>query len=515
MTDLKSSTALAGPAANVQDVTLKELVELCAIDNRLYSRTFFPNTARQPTPDFHDDVWALLESKHRKVNLQMFRGSAKTSLFRLYMSKRVAYGLARTVLILGKSEAHAVRTGAWLKSHIERPKLYAETFQLEKGGKWQDVEFEIRHGLEDRPIWFMCMGMTGSVRGVNRDDYRPDLILLDDPLDEENTATAEQRLKVNNLIYGAVARSLASVEESPDAKVVMAQTPLNKEDASVMALKDPSWKSARFGCWTKETENLPNQDQISAWPEMHSTAELRKEKQGYIRRNQLSVWMREMEVRVTAPELNAFRPDMLNFYGILPEQNARVMVIDPVPPPTDNQVSKGMQNNDYEVLSVVQRTGTDIYMVDYKLNRGHTPDWTIKTFFELMAMWRPHIALVEAVAYQSTLKWLLEKEMQNKRLWFPVLAFGRDDKRKKYTKIIDSLTGLGAQGKLHVKAHHTDLISQFNDYPNVTHEDVLETFAIGASYLLHGLSADDEEAANSVEEVDDLDDIRQAMLGAP
>jgi len=483
LASLSLETQTTSPADLFIKLPTDELKLLTAADSDLYGRVFFPQAVRNETPEFHRDIWRLLESNHRKINLQIFRGGAKTTLCRIYASKRIAYGLAKTVLILGKSEGHAIRTGTWLKNKIERQDNWAQTFQLRKGSKWQDVEFEIINEYTGQVIWVMCMGMTGSVRGVNRDDYRPDLIILDDPIDEENSGTAEQREKVNALIYGAIVQSLAPATDTPDAKLVMLQTPLNKEDASVMALSDDSWRSAKFPCWTPETAFLPPSQQMSAWEAVKPTKDLRQEKQQYQRRNQLSLWYREMEVRITAPELNAFRPEWLRRYNVPPEQGRRIMVIDPVPPPSEAAVQKGKVETDYEVLHVMQQSGKDLFSLEYQLNRGHAPDWTIKTFFEMVTRWRPEFVLVETIAYQSMLQWLLKKSMEQMRIWVPVLSFGRDDRRNKYAKIVQGLNGLGAAGHLYCKDHQLDLISQFNDYPHVTHDDVLETFAIGATHL--------------------------------
>ena len=111
----------------------------------------------------------------------------------------------------------------------------------------------------------LCVGITGSIRGINFDDFRPDLIVIDDVIDEENSATVEQRIKIEDLILGALKDSLAPATECPDAKLVMLQTPLNREDASCKALKDDEWVSAVFGCWTPETAGLALNQQESSW----------------------------------------------------------------------------------------------------------------------------------------------------------------------------------------------------------------------------------------------------------
>lgn len=176
------------------------------------------------------DMWAGLDSaQYRHFAAAVYRGGAKTSLLRVYTAKRVAYGISNTILFVGKGQDHSIRSVAWLRKAVEFNTRFARAFGLKKGEKWTDVEIEIR-----RPDGTTCrvlaVGITGQVRGVNIDDYRPDLIVVDDPCDEENTATLEQRLKTSNLFFGALDKSLAPTNEAPLAKMVLLQTPLNRDD---------------------------------------------------------------------------------------------------------------------------------------------------------------------------------------------------------------------------------------------------------------------------------------------
>lgn len=464
-------------------LTPADLIELGSVDREFFCKTFFPQTMRQAMPLFHKHIWDLLESSSRFVMILVFRGGAKTSLLRMYAAKRIAYGLAKTVLIVGKSEAHALATARWLRKRIEhQTSLFAQTFQLKPGSKWQDHHFEIEHGLErddagnPRAITVLSMGATGSTRGVNIDDWRPDLIILDDIVDAENASTPEQRKKVNDNVYGALKPSLAPRVDAPDAKMVGLQTPLDREDYSCLALKDPEWVSLRVGCWTRDTENSMVGQQQSAWEERYPTEDMRKLKQAYIRRNQLSIWMREYECKITSPETSLFVASWLQFYDQAPPGMIVYSGIDPVPPPSERQIQQGMQNKDYEAIVSVGRIRNDYFLLDYDLMRGHQPDWTIATFFKHGLKHRPRRWIVEAVAYQRTLAWILRKAMESQKKWYVIKEF--TDQRSKYNLINDGVSGIANNKHLWVKREHADFIQQFIDYPNVSHDDLLNIVAI-------------------------------------
>lgn len=470
------------PPDSVQEQpSLSEIVKLCAVDGNLFAHTFFPKTIRQASASFHKDIWQILDSRDRLVNIQVFRGGAKTTLLRIYAAKRIAYGLAHTILYIGKSEGHALRSVKWLRRQVEYNHAFSQTFGLRPGKKWQDVEAEIYHGTDDYPIWIMAVGITGSVRGILQDDFRPDLIIVDDVLDEENSATPEQRKKISDLIYGALKESLAPASEAPDAKLALLQTPLNKEDASTLALADKEWRSAVFGCWTSDTKHLPLSQQESAWPMRWPDETLRKEKQAHIDRNQLSLWLREKECQIISPETSSFKPGWLKFYELDPEHMTVVLVIDPVPPPSEVQIAKGLRGKDFEALTVVGRHKGDFYLLEYSINRGHEPNWTIAEFFRLALKWHPRRVIVEAIAYQRTLAWLLRQAMKHQGRYYVVEEM--TDKRKKYDRIVQGLSGPASNGRLFIRKEHSEFISQFTAYPDVPHDDLIETVAVGVASL--------------------------------
>src|SRR5690606_34168215 len=88
--------------------TVEEIIMLGATDSEFFAKHFFGETARQATPGFHADIDRVLDGPDRLVNLQIFRGGAKTTKLRIYTAKRIAYRISKTILYVGKSQAHAM-----------------------------------------------------------------------------------------------------------------------------------------------------------------------------------------------------------------------------------------------------------------------------------------------------------------------------------------------------------------------------------------------------------------------
>lgn len=470
-----------------------ELIRLGAADTEFFGKTFFPKAMRSASPSFAPRLNAALENpKYRLLNLKVFRGGTKTTRLRVWGAKRIAYGLSRTILYVGASESHATRSIQWMRAQVEarmgaggvsQLTPYASTFglRIEKKG---EAEIRIFHGVDQHPIWMLGVGVTGNIRGINFDDYRPDLILLDDVLTDENAATQPQRDKLSDLIMGAVANSLVSAQEEPNAKLVMLQTPLDPDDAAGRAARSAEWHTETFGCWTPETEDLPTELQESSWPEMFPSETLRKQKIAAIADNRYSVFAREMECKIAQAETKAFPARWLRKYDTAPKSGTCVISIDPVPPPSDKQLATGMKTKDQEAISAVCRSKGEYYLLDYTVSKGHEPDWTANKVFEFMARFKPQVLVLSLVSAERYLKWYLEKEMQRRRRFLPIKEAEIGGKSK-FVRINAALSGVSSNGKLWCSSSHHEFILQFESYGigYKGNDDLLESVANGVAEL--------------------------------
>ncbi len=494
--------SLGGPSVEDRGslVPASVLVALAAEDTGLFNREFFPRAFRQKSPAFHYEIFDLLEDpRHRLVALKIFRDGAKTTLLRAYVAKRISYGISRTILFVSASQGHSVKSLAWVKRQVEYNRKWTQIFGLAKGSKWTDDVIEVQHQAFNEPIVLIALGITGQVRGINVNDYRPDLIVIDDPCDEENTATEEGRRKTENLVFGALLESLAPATEAPDAKLALLQTPLHPQDLISRATLDSSFASRTYG--------ILDEQGLSRWPDRYPTETVLKDKAQAIERNQLPLWTREKMCRIISEETADFRPEWLRFWDVLPENMMTVVGIDPVPPPSEREMAVGLKGKDYEVLAVVGYSKGNYYLCAYERNHGHQPDWTIAKFFELADRFKPLRARAEGVNYQRTLKWVLEKEMASRHRYLQINSVA--DRRGKRHRIVQALNGIASQGRLFIARGMTEFQEQFCSYPSVDHDDVLDAVAMALDELA-GAAVGEMESAESDEDYSPLSEWRDA-----
>lgn len=476
----------------------REIVQLAATNDELFCRYFFPKTFRQAFPSYHQKVDEALDNPaHRYVALKMFRGSAKTTRVRAKVAKRLSYGVSRTILLVSNAQKHSIYGLKWLKRQMEFNYLWTSTFGLKKGPTWNDEHLQIIHGVDDVLINILALGITGQVRGLNLDDFRPDFIVIDDPDNAETTNTPEQREKTQDLIFGDLQKSLAPPTENPFAQMALLQTPFNSFDTINLVQASPEWHTVEVSCFDKNDE--------SVWEERLPTAFLRTEKQEHIRLNKLSLWMREMEVKIVSKEQAAFDPAWLRYWDDtgLPPGLVKRIAIDPAS--ADPKKSKNPSRIDDQVIGVVGFKGPVIYLVEYTAEKGEMPDAAAATFIGYITKHTIVRACVEAVAYQRVLAWFIRKAMEVQKHFVPVKEVV--DKRNKADRIIQALRTKAANGQLYCSVKHTLFIQQFTEYrPGVEmHDDVLDMLAIAITD--HSGYTDDEEALEAeYSEVDERED---------
>lgn len=461
----------------MNNVSLEEAVALAATSGPFYSRFFFPKTVRQQTPQFHEDMWVRLEDPlTRYVSFSVFRDGAKTTLLRLFASKRIAYGVSHNILYTSNSERHACRSIAWLKRQVEFNSLWAQTFSLRKGSKWAENEMEIIHGVDEYPIYVLAVGITGQIRGINFDDYRPDLIVADDVDNEETTGTPEQREKTSALFFGALAQGLASPVDSPLAKLALAATPLSDGDVISTCSKDPTFSHAHYGCFDEQGQ--------SHWEDKFPTKFLQEEKKAYIARGQLSLWMREKECRIVSSEMAAFKFEWLKTWDTLPEGLWTVVAIDPA--------SSESKNADCFAMVVLGFLGKKVFLCDVFNTRGVDPDQAVAHLFSWFDRWQPRKIVCETVAFQKMLKWYIEKEMLRQRKWRPIGSF--DDKRNKGDRILQAFVQIAPYGDFYYHPSQSEFITQYSTwFPDAKmHEDILDAISIGLSERNQGAEIEGE-----------------------
>ena len=440
-----------------------ELVQLGASDGVFYSHQWFPQTFRQKTPPIHYKVWDEMDDPTSQFSaFELFRGSGKTTIMRGHCTKRIAYGLSRTIMLIGPEQKHPKRTIRWIMRQVEYNTPWATTFGLFKGTKWSEEEIEIVNESAECRIFVIAFGLTGSIRGLNLDDYRPDFIGVDDPCDEENTGTADQRKKVDGLFFGNLQQSLAPRSEAPHSKMVLLQTGLHKEDLINQCHKDPTWKTIKLGIF--------DDDGRSVWEERFPTEEMLAKKRAFIERSQLPYWLREMECKIVSHETAAFNTKLLKHYETLPSFMQVFAGIDPA-----RETKRTTRAHKAAIVFIGVSKGITYWLEDWSAKDAN-PEMMWVEFLRMATYWRPLITGIETVAYQQTLEWYFNQRMQQTNSPFTIKPY--DDRRRKPDRIRQAFTQRIVMGTFQTRIGMHEINAALAEYTDEVDIDILDAGAI-------------------------------------
>jgi len=450
--------------AALPHLSINTRVELGAVDGIYFCHEWFPKTFRQTSPEFHYEMMADLEDMSNQfVAWEVFRDGAKTTLLRAATAKRISYGLPRTAVFTSAAQRHAERTIRWLKGQIDRNTYWAESFGLRRGAKWTDSEVEIINELLGIRITVLAIGMTGQTRGVNVDDYRPDFWVADDPCNEENTGSEDQREKAEELFFGAMQGTLAPLSENPHSKMALAQTSLHKDDLINKCHRDPTWKTKKYGIF--------NEFGKSRWEERHPTEQVLQQKAGYIGRGQLHIWKREKECTIVPSEGRAFNIERLQFYDYEPTDLVVYIGLDPA-----REKHSNPKRAHKAALVQVGVNAKGIWLLDYYAQKGKNPEELWTEFYRMATRRFPRLTGVESVGYQQVLAWFFREKMRELNQYFVIREL--EDRRRKADRIRQAHGGLIDAGRFHVRRVHTEYIEALDSYSDDVDIDLLDAGAM-------------------------------------
>lgn len=244
--------------------------------------------------DFHRELWSLCCSDERFVAICAPRRHSKsTTVTIVYTLAAMLFRNRKFAVIVSDTEAQSALFIGQIKQILGDSKDIQNMFELalnEKG----EVDF-IKDTTTDFIVRFkdggmfrvVAKGAEQKLRGLLWDGGRPDLIIVDDVLNEELVASKDRRDKLRRWFYGSLIPC-----RSKDGVIRFVGTPMNADDileslmpnewardTVIEPLKVYSkrrlsmWKTVKYKAHDETFTNI-------LWPEMHSKEalmELRKE----------------------------------------------------------------------------------------------------------------------------------------------------------------------------------------------------------------------------------------------
>ena len=242
----------------------------------------FFDDASQFAP-FHREWWELCCSDDKFVAVCAPRGHSKSTTITItYTLAAMLFRSRKYAIIVADTETQAALFLGQIKQILYDSQEIQQLFGLdvnEKGVVFEkDTETDIIVQFKDKSRFrIVAKGAEQKLRGMLWDGQRPDLILIDDLMNEELVANKDRRDKLRRWVYGSLIPC-----RSERGIIRFVGTPMNlddplealmpKENAKDTVVEDLKiWSTKKRGMWRAVKYRAHNQDYSKLlWPDRKS-----------------------------------------------------------------------------------------------------------------------------------------------------------------------------------------------------------------------------------------------------
>lgn len=434
-------------------------------------------------PPLHKEIWAEMVDMVRKVNLNEWvdhmqklfcvpRGFAKTTVVKVAVTLFMRYSILRFTLYASRTTIMARNACRdiykWFTGDNDQA-LHGKC-GVEKANETEGLWILII-GTPDfgrKRIILKALGSDQQVRGTNIENWRPDLMILDDVEDNDTAKTPESQSTLDIWLMGNLLK--ASARRS--VRIILGNM-INSRTMLYRFSKDPAWNPTIYGAIVR---NKATGELESLWEEFFPLAALLKEYKDYRSKGVGHVWVYEM-MNMTADTV--FKTELAAAIRIprpLPEQvRSGIIILDP---------AFGQKAwNDESALTVHVKIEGSVIPHAVESRRGRwTEDRILDELIELSEYWNLATWGIESVAAQKLLIPLFNL-MLGQRLYPPGLIQMiplPSGNTAKASRILAGAKAVGA-GSYGIVEEEEELFITLEGYDpsSEKHDDLADSFAYG------------------------------------
>lgn len=421
----------------------------------------------------HDDLMLFLMKPAKKKALLLPRGHLKSSLVTIGFSiMKILENPNIRILIANQIWDMSRKFLSEIKGHLEASHL-KELFGPFMSSKWNADEITIKQ--RTKPLKEGTITTTGVEAEQTGGHF--DLIILDDLMGIQNSATVEQRDKakrfrrsmINLLDPGGTLLEIGTRWSLDDTFSVILENEMKYYDVMIRKVVEdgkiifPKHFSQRFDKRKKDWIHVPEENCLDYVEHLKASMPLDE-------------YLAQYENNPISSENQLFKEEMFRYWQYLPDALNVVMCVD---------LAVSMASTaDYTAISVVGMDSEwNLYVVDY-LRGKWRPHEVVKAIFEMQSKWKPRTVGMEVNGFQRTYKMAVEEEMKMRGNYFSIEEVNNGPDKSKEARI-KSLEPFYREGKvLHagwMKGKEMEV--ELMQFPKGRHDDVIDSMCMALNFL--------------------------------
>lgn len=415
----------------------------------------------------HDELQTFLDTSGKRKLVMLPRGHLKSSIVTKGWSiQQVLRNPNVRILLANAVWDNARKFLRSIESYLTTGTVLPQYFGNFSSSHWNQEECTVaqRTAVHDAPTW----ATTGLEKEQTGQHY--DIIILDDLVAKENTATPEMREKVKEY-YGLLYALL-----EPNGVLVAIGTRYHQNDLYDQIIEDPE-----FDKFIKAAYTDPQQTQV-LYPEKFTREKLEEIRKGPKMGPYL--FAAQFLNNPVDPSTADFRHDWIKYYEPGPKS----------PPPSNLYITVDpaislSRDADYTAMVVAgMYADRTIRVVDYVHDR-FVPSTLVERLFQLVKKWGVHRVGIETFAFQKTLKYEVQRQMRERGVFFTIDELGRrnggrGENQENKEERIRRLQPFFEQGLVEIRKDMTALYNELLHFPRGKHDDIIDALSYQLDYLI-------------------------------
>jgi phage terminase large subunit-like protein len=378
-----------------------DTLAMCHKDSKFCAKVLFPDAFRAPFSTLHEQMFSLVDSGAQMVAIAAPRGIGKTTIAKLIANKGILFRDVSFIIYVSNSATMAEMQTENLKRELlinqEVRGLFGD-IKVSDYGTEMDESFSKLAWVAYGRTLVLPRGSGQQIRGLNWNNHRPELIIIDDLEDKKEVKNEDIRREQKQWLLSDVMKSVNRY--SKEWRIIYIDTLKHEDSVLQMLLDSPEWKSIRLELCD---ENLHTND-----VNYMTDAELAEEYRRHEQKGELDVFYMEYRNLPISTKDAVFKPEYFRYYEEADLQESKgienVVIVDP---------AKTIKVHSAESAIVgigIDTQSQKLYIRDI-VHRKLYPDEIINEMFMMADRLHAHAIGVETTSLEEFIKQPIKNEM--------------------------------------------------------------------------------------------------------
>jgi hypothetical protein len=406
----------------IDDLSHEEIIQRCFEDLNFLAKFLSPQVHVFDFPPIIVEMWKLVVSGilsleefmgEARYGLGMPRGIGKTQFIKYLMWWTLVFTNRNFILLVTSIEDNGAETIKDVMGMMDQQHVI-NIFGNPKNSLDVDNKTQKRFEYCGKECILLVKPIMSAARGLNLDETRPGLIILDDAQTEENARSKVQSEALNAWIMSTL---ILAGPQTGTVVLFVGNTYMFEGSILTKLINNPEWATLTIG--------FIKADGTSIWEEVHPIKKILASFKQAVYFGIEDRWLAQMMNMTDLHENDKFKEELVDAryaakFGSLSavpvqDKEFNVVLIDP---------SGYKKTSDDVSLINLTITSSKEPVITHHITKQMNPEKNILEAMSLALRTGASVIMIESVAYQDTLGFWLKKYLKKYNMsWLKILKF--------------------------------------------------------------------------------------------